>query len=151
MNFRIIKNHKKDCYYIKYKWKNKYFYIRGDGSHFNKKNDYILSIWKYALYLFIISIPVISILLGILTQSTLFAIVLMISPISSIIMFRFLKKTKFGTLNSAKEWINKYNKYVEKTSKKDEIISFYINGEYIDGKKLERWKKLERIVNDKNI
>ncbi len=31
------------------------------------------------------------------------------------------------------------------------VVGVMINGEYVNGKKLQRWKKLERIVNEEKI
>lgn len=65
------------------------------------------------------------------------------------------KKRYFIAIKSAKNYINDKIKneidddHLKKTGK-TEIVGVMMNGEYIDGKQLLRWKKLERIVNEKD-
>lgn len=67
---------------------------------------------------------------------------------------RFKKRYFSGILN-AKKYINdkikneRYDDHLKKTGK-TEIVGVMMNGEYIDSKQLLRWKKLERIINEKD-
>jgi len=136
-NYRIIKNIKNERYYIQYQKKlfftNRWFYLR------ENHRDKNFNIFQYELF-YILSPLILCSFLLIIPAFIFF--VEMIYPKESFYKdFQALNKIKDL---EQKQWEdNQIKKYG-----KEKIVGIYLNGEYIDGVRLERMKKLEKIVND---
>jgi hypothetical protein len=158
-NFRIIEN--KNVYYIQYQFMNRWFYCRG----LNDYGDEYTNSFNLLLLLPLVFIPFFQIdnELVIVIAITLF-IVSCILTILGIFLLLDSKKKVFYSKDAAVKWIKKLENYekekkemqkikdmIEKKEKKKDVnklVGVYYNGELIDGPRLERWKKLEKIVGD---
>lgn len=133
-NYRIVENIKDECFYVEYQKDffgfNKWFKVRCNFGDYNNINYFDQEWWWLLLPVFIITlVPIIIFLIH---------------------QYDFNTIKKFRR-SEVKEYLNFVKKEEEKEEKirtkgKEKVIGIYMNGEFIDVARLERMKKLERIV-----
>jgi len=136
MNYKIIYNENRRRYYIKYQEKifgiKMWFY----ANHCYRWNSILKRERKlYSKEWFWLSLPIMIV--------TLIPIILiMIDLLDDNGSLRAI----FNSEDWAKSTINEMKTIQDKVKKPNKVIGIYMGDEYIDGERLERMKKLERIV-----
>jgi amino acid permease len=155
-NFRIIENN--NNYYVQYQFMGAWFYARGNLSGYEFEYDDYTNYYTWLFILLpIIFIPFLQIENDIIQNIAivLFSVSSLLSIITTIFVI-ISKKKKFYSKDSVIKWIKNLEDYEKKKKEKKEkkkkpvnkLVGVYYNGEVIDGERLERWKKLGKIVGD---
>jgi hypothetical protein len=145
------------------------YYVQGQGKLTKiwlpitkyKKGDYLLNIKTYIHFIAVFAALFLNYFVT--DDPTLLGIIAILYDffflIYAIIWLVFIRENHFNkryfcdeksAKNFIKEKLHEENKARElKETGRNIIVGIMIDGEYVDGEKLRRWKKLERIVGDK--
>jgi uncharacterized membrane protein len=158
--FRITQKGEK-CF-VQYQFLKRWFYIRSrnyiDYNMLTDPFNIIILLLPFVFFPFLyIDNDIIKIIFGTLfglsAIMSILGIIILLNTLNEKIFF-YTKKSAFYCIKNFEqieiEKDLKKKKKIKNKKEKEKVIGIYLEGEYIDGKRLERWKKIDNILKNNN-